>query len=189
MNINERKEIMTQQSTISRMYLANIIEENEQGFHRESLWFGSMPQNLGLMIIDAMKDWYEPNKNDLNASIIKYHEMLEDKDNLTFDMMEGEGFDADGMKISVELSNDLNNMFGFIVCEICNIFAKNGETPETFKSLAEFKEHFIKEYDIDKEFQEVLEGINEASVSKALYLIDMKYDYTGRHFRSSKNVS
>ena len=115
--------------------------------------------------------------------------MLEDKDNLTFDMMEGEGFDADGMKISVELSNDLNDMFGFIVCEICNIFAKNGETPETFKSLAEFKEHFIKEYDIDKEFQEVLEGINEASVSKALYLIDMKYDYTGRHFRSSKNVS
>lgn len=176
---------MTQRSAISRMYLANIIEENEQGFHRESLWFGSMPENLGLMIMDAMKDWYEPNLADLDESIIAYHKMLEDKENLTFDMIAGEGFNADGMRIIVDLSNDLNDMFGFVICEICNIFAKNGETPESFASLAEFKEHFIKTYEIDKEFQELLEGISETSISKALYLIDMKYNYTERHFRSN----
>lgn len=175
---------MTQQNVVNRMYLANVIEENEQGFHRETLWFGATPGNLGLMIIDVMKDWYEPNKADLDESIIKYHEVLEDKDNLTFDMI-ADGFNADGMSIHVELTNDINDMFGFIVAEICNIFAKDGETPESFPSFNEFRDHFLKTYDLDKELQEVLEGVNEVTISKALYLIDMKYHYTERHFRGS----
>ena len=80
---------MTQDTAFSRMYLATIIEENDLGFHRESLWYGGTPGNLGLMIIDVMKDWYEPNKDVLDESIIAYHQMLEDNENLTFDMMRG----------------------------------------------------------------------------------------------------
>lgn len=167
------------------MYMANIIEENEQGFHRESLWYGGTPGNLGLMLIDVMKDWYEPNIDYLDESIIAYHKMLEDKDNLTFDMMAGEGFNADGMRITVELTNELNKMFGFITAEICNIFAENGETPESFESLSAFRDHFKNTYDIPEALLQVLETVNEITVSKALVLIDMKYNYTARHFRSN----
>lgn len=176
---------MSQESTISRMYLANIIEDNEEGFHRESLWFGGYPKNLGLMIIDIMKDWYEPNKAQLDDSIIKYHEMLEDQENLTFEMIAGEGFNADGMRITVELTNELNEMFGFLTAEICDIFAKNGETPQDFPSLSSFREHFKNTYDIDEGLQQVLETVTEATVSQALYIIDTKYDYTERHFRKA----
>lgn len=174
---------MTQNSNISRLYFTIIIEENDQGFHRESLWYGGSPENLALTIIDTMSDWYEPFKDKLDASIVRYHEMLENRDELTFDMIAGEGFNADGMMIYVDMSNDLNVMFSFIVREICSIFGKNGETPESFASLAEFRQHFIENYDIDKVFQDVLEGVNEATVSNALVVIDMKYGYTARHFR------
>lgn len=175
----------TPNKIISRMYLAKIIEENEQGFHRESLWYGGTPGNLGLMLIDVMKDWYEPNIDVLDESIISYHKMLEDKDALTFDMMAGEGFNADGMRITVEITNDFNEIFGFIIAEICNIFAKEGETPESFESLSAFRQHFIDKYDINEEFRQVLETVTELTVSKALYSIDIKYNYTQRHFRSN----
>ncbi len=62
--------------------------------------------------------------NECDESIIKYHEMLEDKENLTFNMMSGEGFNASGMSIRVDLSNDLNVMFNFVINEICAVFAK-----------------------------------------------------------------
>lgn len=175
---------MTQNNLMLKIYLATITEENYEGFHRETLWYGGTPGNLGLMIIDAMSDWYEPYKDRLDESIVKYHKMLEDNENLTFDMMEGEGFNADGMSLRVKLTNNLNDMFVFIVSEICKIFAKNGEKLEDFASLAEFRKHFTETYDIDSEFRDVLEGINEVTISKALYLIDMKYDYLNRHFRS-----
>ena len=176
---------MTQNNTISRMYFAVIIEENEEGFHRESLWYGGSPENLGLTVIDVMKDWYEPYKDRLDESIVKYHTMLENKDELTFDMISGEGFNADGMKIYVDISNDLSVMFAFILSEICNIYAKKGETPASFEGLSQFKKHFVDNYNIDEGFQEVLDTVNEVTVSKALVLIDMKYNYTGRHFRCS----
>ena len=121
---------MAQNSTVSRLYFAIIIEENDQGFHRESLWYGGSPENLGLTIIDTMKDWYEPFKDKLDGSIVRYHEMLENKDELTFDKIAGEAFNADGMMMYVDMSNDLNVMFSFIVREICSIFGKEGETPE-----------------------------------------------------------
>ena len=174
---------MTQDTAFSRMYLATIIEENDLGFHRESLWYGGTPGNLGLMIIDVMKDWYEPNKDVLDESIIAYHQMLEDNENLTFDMMRGEGFNADGMSISVVLTNNLNDIFAFIIAEICNIFAKNGETPDSFETLSDFREHFKNTYDIDKGLQQVLETVTEATLSQALFIIDIKYGYTLRHFR------
>lgn len=177
----------TQNNIYSRMYMANIIEENEQGFHRESLGYGGTPGNLGLMLIDVMKDWYEPNIDVLDESIIAYHKMLEDKDNLTFDMMEGEGFNADGMKITVKLTNRLDEMFGFILAELCDIFGKEGETPGSFENLSDFRQNFIDKYDISKEFGPLLDAVNEITVSKALYLIDIKYNYTQRHFRSGQS--
>ncbi len=176
---------MTQNNTVSRLYFAIIIEENDQGFHRESLWYGGSPENLGLTIIDTMKDWYEPFKDKLDESIVKYHEMLENKDELTFDKIAGEAFNADGMIMYIDMSNDLNVMFSFIIREICSIFGKEGETPESFASLAEFKNHFIEKYEIDQVFKDLLEGVNEATISNALVVIDMKYGYTARHFRSN----
>ncbi len=181
----ERMFYMTQNSTVSRLYFAIIIEENDQGFHRESLWYGGSPENLALTVIDTMSDWYEPFKDKLDESIVKYHEMLENKDELTFDKIAGEAFNADGMIMYVDMSNDLNVMFSFIVREICSIFGKEGETPESFASLAEFKNHFIEKYDIDQVFKDLLEGVNEATISNALVVTDMKYGYTARHFRSN----
>ena len=175
---------MTQNNAVSRMYMANIIEENEQGFHRESLWYGGTPENLGLMIIDVMKDWYEPNKDVLDESIIAYHEMLEDKDNLTFGKIAEAGFNADGMRMAVEITNDFDEMFNFVLGEICNIFAKNGENPDAFETPAEFKEYFANTYEIDENLLQVLDGVNELTISRALCIIDMKYNYTLRHFRS-----
>ena len=78
-----------------------------------------------------MKDWYEPNKDSLDESIVKYHDMLQDKQNLTFDKIKGVGFEADGMRITVDITNDMNAIFGFVVAEICNIYGKEGETPES----------------------------------------------------------
>lgn len=178
---------MTQKNHMSRLHMAIIIEENGQGFHRESLWYGGTPANLGLMIIDVMKDWYEPNKAVLNSSIISYHKMLEDGDALTFQKLAGCGFDTGGMKLFVKVSNDINDMFNFVVNEICNIFAKNGEKITDFKSLAEFRAHFKSSYDLDEGLAQVLEGVNEATISKALYIIDIKYDFTGRYFRNGLN--
>ena len=62
------------------MYMAIIVEETVSGFHRETLWYGGDPENLASTILDVMNDWYEPNKKKLDKTIIKYHEMLEEKD-------------------------------------------------------------------------------------------------------------
>lgn len=169
------------QARLSQMYLAIIIEENELGFHRESLWFGAIPENLGTMITAIMDEWYIDHKDECDESIIKYHEMLEDKDNLTFSMIEGEGFNANGMSLRVDLSNDLNVMFNFVINEICAIFAKEGETAADFPSLAAFKDHFVEKYGLDGDLKTVLEGANEVTISKALVQIDMQYDFVGRH--------
>jgi len=178
---------MTQTGVTSKMHLAIIIEENEHGFHRESLWFGALPENLAQMIMSIMDEWYIPHRDEVGEAIVKYHEMLEDKDNLTFEMMAGEGFDSDGMRIEVRLSNDVNEMFNFVINEICAIFAQNGETPESFGSLAEFRQHFADNYELDEELLQVMETVNEATISKALYAIDMKYDFITRHFRDGMN--
>ena len=71
------------------MYMAIIVEETVSGFHRETLWYGGDPENLASTILDVMNDWYEPNKKKLDKTIIKYHKMLEEKENLSFKKMEG----------------------------------------------------------------------------------------------------
>ena len=65
------------------MYMAIIVEETVSGFHRETLWYGGDPENLASTILDVMNDWYEPNKKKLDKTIIKYHKMLEEKENLS----------------------------------------------------------------------------------------------------------
>lgn len=172
---------MAQTTTGSQMHLAIIIEENEQGFHREMIWFGATPGNLGLMLIDVMKDWYEPHIDELDPSIVKFHKMLEDSENLTFNKLAGEAYNANGMKLFVDLTYDINVIFNFVVNEICSIFAKDGETAGSFPSLAAFREHFTRRYELDEDLQKVLETVNAATISKALVLLDMKYKFTERH--------
>lgn len=177
----------TNAPNMNSLHLAVIIEEDDNGSQRKYLWYGGSPENLGLMIIDVMKDWYEPHKEKLDKSIIKYHKMLENAETLTFKKLEGEGFHANGKKIFVQVSSDINVMFNFIINEICSIFAKNGETAADFKSLAEFKHHFTTTYQLDEELVQVLNGINQMTISKALLVIDMKHDFTKRHSTSKLN--
>lgn len=177
----------TNTKNMSNLHLAVIIEDGDDGFHRKSLWYGATPGNLGLMIIDVMKDWYEPNKEKLDKSVINYHKMLENADALTFQKLKGKGFQANGRRIFVQISNDMNVIFDFIINEICDIFAKNGETAADFKSLGEFRHHFTTTYNLDEGLVQVLNGINEVTLSKALFTIDIKHDYTGRHSTNKLN--
>lgn len=168
----------------SAMYMAIVVEETVSGFHRETLWYGGDPENLASMIIDVMKDWYEPNKEKLNPAIIRYHKMLENKEKLTFDKLAKEGFKVDGKELRVQMTSNLMQIFAFVMGEICDIFGKRGEKIEDFHSLAEFRKHFLTYYDLDDNLKAALEGVNPAALSRALVSIDIKYNYTGRHFQS-----
>lgn len=166
------------------MYMAIIVEETVSGFHRETLWYGGDPENLASTILEVMNDWYEPNKKKLDKTIIKYHKMLEEKENLSFKKMEGQGFKVGGKELRVQLTCNLMQIFAFVMGEICDIFAKRGEKVEDFHSLAEFRKHFLTYYDLDDNLKAALDGVNPAALSRALVSIDIKYNYTARHFRS-----
>lgn len=168
----------------SAMYMAIVVEETVSGFHRETLWYGGDPENLASMIIDVMKDWYEPNKEKLNPAIIRYHKMLENKEKLTFDKLAKEGFKVDGKELRVQMTSNLMQIFAFVMGEICDIFGKRGEKIEDFHSLKEFREHFLTYYDLDDNLKAALNGVNPAALSSALVVIDIKYNYTARHFCS-----
>ncbi len=144
------------------MYMAIIVEETVSGFHRETLWYGGDPENLASTILDVMNDWYEPNKKKL----------------------EGQGFKVGGKELRVQLTCNLMQIFAFVMGEICDIFAKRGEKVEDFHSLAEFRKHFLTYYDLDDNLKAALDGVNPAALSRALVSIDIKYNYTGRHFQS-----
>ena len=144
------------------MYMAIIVEETVSGFHRETLWYGGDPENLASTILDVMNDWYEPNKKKL----------------------EGQGFKVGGKELRVQLTCNLMQIFAFVMGEICDIFAKRGEKVEDFHSLAEFRKHFLTYYDLDDNLKAALDGVNPAALSRALVSIDIKYNYTARHFRS-----
>ena len=107
----------------SAMYMAIIVEETVSGFHRETLWYGGDPENLASTILDVMNDWYEPNKKKLDKTIIKYHKMLEEKENLSFKKLEGQGFKVGGKELRVQLTCNLMQIFAFVMGEICDIFA------------------------------------------------------------------
>ena len=89
-----------------------------------------------------------------------------------------------GKELRVQLTCNLMQIFAFVMGEICDIFAKRGEKVEDFHSLAEFRKHFLTYYDLDDNLKAALDGVNPAALSRALVSIDIKYNYTARHFRS-----
>ena len=121
----------------------------------------------------------------LGSSYIKRGAItLEEKENLSFKKLEGQGFKVGGKELRVQLTCNLMQIFAFVMGEICDIFAKRGEKVEDFHSLAEFRKHFLTYYDLDDNLKAALDGVNPAALSRALVSIDIKYNYTARHFRS-----
>ena len=124
---------MTENAKYSQIYLANITVENDWGYHLESLWYGADTMNLALMIMDVMKSWYEPNKEVLGQNIRDFHEKLEkvaDEENpamISFEELNGEMFHENGLKLTIQTTNDMNDLFAFIFNESFEIFAVNGE--------------------------------------------------------------
>lgn len=176
---------MAQQKIPSRMYLAYIVEHNRQGDERASIWYGGDPKNLGKMIADCMKDWYDPENKKIDKSIHKYYRMLQ-KDDVTFDEIGRAKVNANGFHVSAQLTNNLIDIYTFVMGEVVDIFAKNGEKIDDFEDFEKFIDHFKKEYDLPEVFVSALKQPDEASLSRALINIDYKYNYTSRHSKKAQ---
>lgn len=186
---------MTEDVKYSSIYFVNIIVENDWGYHLESLWYGSDTKNLALMIMDVMKSWYEPNKDVFGQSIRGFHEKLEkatDEDDpiqLSFEELTGEIFHENGLKMTIQITNDIDEMYAFVFNESFDIFAVNGEKPEDFNSVAEFVDYLENTCNADEPIVAALRTKDENSMLTAIYRIDIKYGYSGRHYipQSPKN--
>jgi hypothetical protein len=172
----------------SQIYFVNITVENDWGYHLESLWYGADTKNLALMIMDVMKSWYEPNKEVLGQSIRDFHEKLEeaaDEENplmLSFKELTGEMFHENGLKLTIQATNDLNEMYAFVFNESFEIFAVNGENPEDFNSIAEYIDYIETKCNADDAIVAALKAPDENNLMTAIYRIDIKYGYSGRHY-------
>ena len=179
---------MTIDARYSQIYFVNIIVENDWGYHLESLWYGSDTKNLALMIMDVMNSWYEPNKDVLGQSIRDFHEKLEraaDEENpapLSFKELNGEMFHENGLKMTIEATNNLAEMYAFVFNESFEIFAVNGEKPDDFNSIAEYVDYLENNCKADEMIVAALRSNDENDIAAALYRIDVKYDYSGRHY-------
>lgn len=179
---------MTENVKYSQIYLANITVENDWGYHLESLWYGADTKNLALMIMDVMKSWYEPNKDVLGQNIRDFHEKLEkaaDEENpamISFEELNGEMFHENGLKLTIQTTNDMNDLFAFIFNESFEIFAVNGEKTEDFNSVAEFIDYLENVCKADEPIVSALRTMDENDLLTAIYRIDIKYDYSGRHY-------
>lgn len=179
---------MTENIKYSSIYFVNIIVENDWGYHLESLWYGADPKNLALMIMDVMKSWYEPNKDVLGQNIRAFHEKLEkaaDEENplpISFEELNGEMFHENGLKLTIQATNSIDEMFAFVFNESFAIFAVNGEKPEDFNSVAEYIDYLENKCKADEPIVSALRTKNENDLVTALYRIDIKYDYSGRHY-------
>lgn len=179
---------MTGNVKYSQIYLANITVENDWGYHLESLWYGADTKNLALMIMDVMKSWYEPNKDVLGQSIRDFHEKLEkaaDEENpamITFEELNGEMFHENGLKLTIQTTNDMNELFAFIFNESFEIFMVNGEKPEDFNSVAEVIDYLENVCKADEPIVAALRTMEDEHLLTAIYRIDIKYDYSGRHY-------
>lgn len=179
---------MTAEVKYSQIYLVNITVENDWGYHLESLWYGADTANLARMIMDVMNSWYEPNKEVLGQSIRTFHEKLEkaaDEENpvpLSFGELNGEMFHENGLKLTLQTTNNLDEIFAFIFNEAFAIFAVNGEKPEDFNSVAEFIDYIEHECKADEPIVAALRSRDENNLFTAIYRIDIKYDYSGRHY-------
>lgn len=179
---------MSGNARYSQIHFVNIIVENDWGYHLESLWYGTDTKNLALMIMDTMKSWYEPNKEVMAQSIRDFHEKLEkaaDEENpapLLFRELTGEMFHDNGLKMTIEITNDLNEMYAFVFNESFEIFAVNGEKAEDFNSIAEYVDYIENKCDADEMIVAALRTNAENDIAAALYRIDLKYNYSGRHY-------
>lgn len=176
----------------SRIYLVNVIVENDWGYHLESLWYGSDSRNLALMVIDVMKSWYEPNKEVFGQSIRDFHEKLEkaaDEKNsvqLSFKELNGEIFHENGLKMTIQTTNNLDEMYAFVFNESFDIFAVNGENPEDFNSVAEYVDYLENNCNADEPIVSALRTKDENNIATAICMIDIKYNYSGRHYIPQK---
>ncbi len=179
---------MTAEVKYSQIYFVNITVENDWGYHLESLWYGADTKNLALMIMDVMKSWYEPNKEVLGKSIREFHEKLEkaaDEENpilLSFDELTGEMFHENGLKMTIEATNNLNEMYAFVFNESFEIYAVNGEKAEDFNSIAEYIDYIENKCQADDAIVAALKAPDENNLMTAIHRIDIKYDYSGRHY-------
>jgi len=179
---------MTENIRYSQIYLVNITVENDWGYHLESLWYGADTKNLALMIMDVMKSWYEPNKEVLGQSIRDFHEKLEkaaDEENpvaLSFNDLNGEMFHENGLKMTIQATNNLDELYSFIFNESFEIFAVKGEKPEDFNSIAEYIDWLENDCKADEPIVAALKTRDENEMMTAIYRIDIKYDYSGRHY-------
>lgn len=183
---------MTEGIKYSQIYFVNIIVENDWGYHLESLWYGADSKNLALTIMDVMKSWYEPNKEVLGQSIRDFHEKLEkaaDEDNpvpLKFNDLNGEMFHENGLKMMIETTNNLAEMYAFVFNESFEIFAVNGEKAEDFNSVAEYVDYIENKCNADEMIVAALRSKEENDIAAALCRIDIKYNYSGRHYIPQK---
>ena len=179
---------MSEDVKYSQVSFVNIIVENDWGYHLESLWYGADTKNLALMIMDVMKSWYEPNKEVLGQSIRDFHEKLEkaaDEENpvpVSFQELTGEMFHENGLKMTIQATNGLDEMYAFVFNESFNIFAVNGEKAEDFNSVAEYIDYIENKCNADDAIVKALRTKDENDLMTAIYRIDIKYDYSGRHY-------
>lgn len=183
---------MTEGVKYSQIYFVKIIVENDWGYHLESLWYGSETKNLALMIIDVMKSWYEPNREVLGQSIRDFHEKLEkaaDEENpvpILFRELTGEMFHENGLKLTIETTNSLDEMYAFVFNESFEIFAVNGENPEDFSSVSQYIDYLENTCKADEPIVLALRSKDENDIATAICMIDIKYDYSGRHYIPQK---
>lgn len=172
----------------SQIYLVNVTVENDWGYHLESLWYGADTKNLALTIMDVMKGWYEPNKDVLGQNIRDFHEKLEkaaDEENavpLKFRELNGEMFHENGLKMTITATNNLDEMYAFVFNESFEIFAVNGEKADDFNSIAEYVDYIENKCNADEMIVAALRSKDENDIATALYRIDLKYNYSGRHY-------
>ena len=183
---------MTEGVKYSQIYFVKIIVENDWGYHLESLWYGSETKNLALMIIDVMKSWYEPNREVLGQGIREFHEKLEnasDEENpvpVSFRELNGEMFHENGLKMTIEVTNNLDEMYAFVFNESFEIFAVNGEKPEDFNSVSQYVDYLENDCNADEPILLALRSKDENNIATAICMIDIKYDYSGRHYIPQK---
>lgn len=186
----------------SKLYFANITVENDWGYHLETLWYGTDPKNLALMIMDVMGSWYLPNKDQFSSDIVDFYEGLAEATketeegaesemtpvtNLSFKDLSGEKFNANGLRLTVNTTNNLFDMYKFVADEAFVIFANKNENPEAFADLNEYIDYLDNTYDIDTSIMNALRNPNENTIASAIYLIDLKYKYSERYYKSQTN--
>ena len=182
---------MTANIRYSQLYLVNITVENDWGYHLESLWYGSDTKNLALMIMDVMKSWYEPNKDVMGQNIRDFHEKLEkaaDEENpvaISFDELNGEMFHENGLKMTIQVTNNLDELFAFVFNESFEIFMVNGEKAEDFNSVEQYIDYLENNCKADEPIVAALRTMDENELLTAIYRIDMKCNYSGRQDRKS----